>query len=38
MTVAQTEFTAADAGIAVASQEPWLPVGPSALDRLQQFR
>jgi len=34
MTATQTEFTAADAGLPVASQEPSLTVGPSALDRL----
>src|SRR5271155_3099934 len=34
MTATQPEFTAADAGLPVASQEPSLAVGPSALDRL----
>jgi len=34
MTAAQTELTATDAGLLVASQEPSLTVGPSALDRL----
>src|SRR5277367_3829930 len=34
MTATQTEFTAAEAGIPVASQAPSLTAGPSALDRL----
>src|SRR5271155_4212313 len=34
MTATQPEFTAADAGLPVASQEPSVTVGPSALDRL----
>jgi manganese transport protein len=34
MTATQPEFTATDAGLLVASQEPSLTVGPSALDRL----
>jgi len=34
MTATQIEFTAADAGIPVASQAPSLTAGPSALDRL----
>jgi manganese transport protein len=34
MTATQTELTATDAGLLVASQEPSLTVGPSALDRL----
>jgi len=34
MTATQTELTATDAGLPVASQEPSLTVGPSALDRL----
>ena len=34
MTATQIEFTAADAGIPVASQEPALTAGPSAPDRL----
>jgi manganese transport protein len=34
MTATQTELTAADAGLPVASQEPSLTVGPSSLDRL----
>ena len=34
MTAMQPMFTATDAGIPVASQEPSLTVGPSALDRL----
>jgi manganese transport protein len=34
MTATQTEFTTADAGLPVASQEPSLTVGPSAVDRL----
>jgi hypothetical protein len=34
MTATLTEFAAADAGIAVASQEPSLTVGPGTVDRL----
>ena len=34
MTATQIKFAATDAGIPVASQEPSLTVGPSALDRL----
>jgi hypothetical protein len=34
MTATQAEFTATDAGLLVASQEPSVTVGPSALDRL----
>jgi manganese transport protein len=34
MTATQTEFTATEAGLPVASQKPSLTVGPSALDRL----
>ncbi|HJZ07957.1 MAG TPA: Nramp family divalent metal transporter [Trebonia sp.] len=34
MTSTQIEFTATDAGVPVASQEPSQTVGPSALDRL----
>jgi manganese transport protein len=34
MTTTQIEFTAADAGIPVASQEPALTAGPRALDRV----
>ena len=34
MTATQTEFTATDAGLPVASQEPSLTAGPGALDRL----
>ena len=34
MTATQTEFRSTDAGVPVASQEPSLTAGPSALDRL----